>query len=135
MRGEAVSKRMGMNMLVREPSAFGGVLTGRPEDLGGDWITCRVPAVAGKQPVGGLAPETAPIRAQFFEQLRAEHDVAVLAALAFADMNDHPLAVDVAHLEMCRFCAACACGIERHQQDAVEGELCRVNQSGDLFLA
>jgi hypothetical protein len=40
-----------------------------------------MPSVAGKKPVGGLAPETAPIRAQFFEQLRAKHDVAVLASL------------------------------------------------------
>jgi hypothetical protein len=27
------------------------------------------------------------------------------------------------------------CGIERHQQDAVKGKLCRVNQTRNLFLA
>ena len=57
-----------------------------------------MPAVAGKQPLLRLAPESAPVGAQLFEQPRAEHDIAVLAALAFADMNHHPLAVDVADL-------------------------------------
>ena len=41
MRGEAVAQRVGMNMLVREPSAFGGVLAGRPDHLGGDRIAWR----------------------------------------------------------------------------------------------
>src|SRR5271165_2056941 len=36
---------------------------------------------------------------------------------------------------MRHFCAACACGIEGHEQNAVKGQLRRVNQSGDLFLA
>ena len=52
-----------------------------------------MPAVAGKQPLLRLAPETSPVGAQLFEQLGAEHDIAVLAALAFADMNHHPLAI------------------------------------------
>src|ERR1035441_483563 len=62
--GKAVAQSVRVDMLVRKAGSFGGVLTGRPEDLGGDGITCRVPAVAGKQPVGGLAPETAPIRSE-----------------------------------------------------------------------
>ena len=93
-----------------------------------------MPAVAGKQPLLRLAPETAPVGAQFFEQLRAEHDIAVLAALALADMNHHPLAVDVADLQVSRFCAACAGGIHRHQQDAMKGCIRRLNQSRDFFL-
>ena len=50
-------------------------------------------------------------------------------------MNDHPLTVDIADLQMRHFGATCACAIERHQQDAVKGELRRVDQTGDLFLA
>ena len=91
-----------MNVPVVEAGAFSSDLAGRPEDLGGDWITCRMPAVAGKEPLLRLAPETAPVSAQCFEQLRAEHDVAVLATLALPDMNHHPLAVDVADLQMGR---------------------------------
>ena len=50
-------------------------------------------------------------------------------------MNDHPLAVDVADLEVRHFCATCARGIKRHQQDAMKGKLCRVDQTCDFFLA
>jgi len=130
-----VAQSVRVDMLVGKAGSLGGVLAGRPEYLGCDRMTPRMPSVARKQPVGWLAPETAPIRAQFLEQLRAEHDVAVLAALAFADMNDHPLTVDIADLQMRCFCATCACGIERHEQNAVKWLLSRVNQSGDLFLA
>src|ERR1035441_10997060 len=52
-------------------------------------MTGGVPAVAGKEPLLRLAPEAAPIDAQLFEQLGAEHDIAVLAALSFPDMNHH----------------------------------------------
>jgi hypothetical protein len=50
--------------------------------------------------VPASAPEAAPLDAQFIEQLRAEHDIAVLAALALPDlslrrqralMEDHPV--------------------------------------------
>ena len=94
-----------------------------------------MPAVAGKQPLLRLAPEAAPVGAQFFEQLRAEHDIAVLAALALTDMNHHPLAVDVADLQVGCFCATCAGGIHRHQQDAMKGCIRGVNQTRDFFLA
>src|SRR5208282_4671381 len=72
---------------------------------------------------------------QLIKQLRAEHDIAVLASLAFPDMDDHPLAVDVADLQTGRFRAPRACGIKRHQQNAVERERCRVNQTRDLLRA
>ena len=52
--GEAMSKRMRMDMLVRKAGAFSGLLTGGPENLGGDRITCRMPSVAGEQPSVGL---------------------------------------------------------------------------------
>ena len=135
MRGKAVAQSVRMDMLVLKTGAFGGLLTGSPEDLGGDRMTRCMPAVAGKQPVGRLAPESAPVDAQRIEQLRAEHDIAVLASLAAPNMNDHALAVDIADLQVRHFCAACAGGIERHQQDAMKGELCRVDQTCDFFLA
>src|ERR1700691_5855530 len=91
---------MGMDMLVCETGTLGGVLTGSPKDFGGDRITCGMPSVAGKQPVGRLAPEPAPIDAQRIEWFWAEHDIAVLAPLAAPNMNSHPLAVDVADLQV-----------------------------------
>jgi hypothetical protein len=119
MSGKAVAQSMGMDVLVLKTGAFGGLLTGAPEDLGGDRMTRRMPSVAGKQPFGGLALQPAPVDAQGIQQLRAEHDVTVFASLASPDMNDHPLAFDVADLQACHFCATCARGIPRHQQDAM----------------
>src|ERR1035437_4498725 len=93
-----------------------------------------VPAVAGKQPLLRLTPESAPVSAQRIEQLRAEHYIAVLASLALPDVNHHPLAVDVADLQVGRFCAARTSGIKRHQKDAMKRGIRGVNQARDLFL-
>src|SRR5260370_39849385 len=133
MRGKAVAQSVGMDTLVLKTGTFGGLLTGVPENLGGDRMTRRMPSVAGEQPIGGLAFQPAPVDAQCLEQLGTEHDITVLASLASPDMNDHALAVDVADLQVRHFCATCARGIERHQQDAMEGKLCRVDQTRDFF--
>ena len=98
MGRETMAQCVGMNAPVIEAGALGSDLAGRPEDLGGDRVTCRVPAVAGEKPLLRLAPKPTPVDAQLFEQRRAEHDIAVLAALALSDMNYHPFAVDVADL-------------------------------------
>ena len=124
-----------MDVLVLKAGAFGGLLTGSPEDLGGDGITRRMRSIAGKQPVGGLAPQSTPVDAQCIEQFGTEHDIAVLASLAAPDMNDRPLAVDVADLQMRHFCATCARGIKGHQQNAMKGRLGCVNQTRDFVLA
>ena len=52
----------------------------------------------GNRPVHGFARGPAPVDAQCTEQLRAEHDIAVLAALTSSYMYDHSLAVDIADL-------------------------------------
>ena len=135
MRGKAVAQSVGMDALVLKAGAFGGLLTGVPENLGGDRMTRGMPSVAGEQPIGGLAFQPAPVDAQGIEQLGAEHDITVLASLASPDMNDHALAVDIADLQVRHFCATCARGIERHQQDAMKGKLGRVDQTRHFFLA
>ena len=91
-----MSQGMRVDVLVGEAGAFGGNLAGTPQHLGGDGITCGMPAVARKEPLLRLAPESAPVDAQFFEQLRAEHDIAIPASLALPDMNYHALAVYIA---------------------------------------
>src|SRR5713101_5329434 len=133
MGGKAVTQGMRMDALVFKPSALCSALAGCPKNLGRDRITRRVPSVAGKQPVGRLAPQPAPVDAQCLEQLRAEHDIAVLAALASPDVNDHALAVDITDLQVRDFFTACTRGIERHQQDAMKGKLRRVDQTCYFF--
>lgn len=61
MRCEAMPQRMRMDVLVLQASTFCGPLTGRPEHLGGYRTTRCVPSVAGKKPVGRLAPEPSPV--------------------------------------------------------------------------
>jgi hypothetical protein len=82
-----------------------------------------------------LLLEPAPVDTQRIEQSWAQHDVAILASLAAADMDDHALAVDVADLQVSDFSAPSAGGIQRHQQDAVEGPLRCIDETCDLLLA
>src|SRR5271163_280055 len=89
---ETMAQSVGMNAPVVEAGTFGGDVAGSPEDLGGHRMAGCVPAVAGKQPLLRLAPESSPVDAKFLEQLQAEHDIAVLAALALSAMDHHPLA-------------------------------------------
>src|ERR1035438_2528185 len=133
--GEAMSQSVRMDVPVIEAGSFGSNLAGSPQDLGGHRLAGCVPTVAGKEPLLRLAPESAPVSAQRIEQLWAEHYIAVLASLALPDVNHHPLAVDVADLQVGRFCAACAGGIERHQKDAMKGGVRGVDQARDLLLA
>src|SRR5271163_5050153 len=133
--GETMPQGVGMNAPVIEACALGGDLAGTPKNLGSDRVACRVPAIAGKQPLLRLAPESSPVDAKFLEQLQAKHDIAVPGTLAFPDMDNRALAVDVTDLQMSRFCAARAGGIHGHQQDAMEGCIRRLNQSRDFFLA
>jgi len=58
-----------------------------------------VPAgdIAGEEPRLGLL--RSPPVAQDLQQLRGEHDLAILVPLALLDANDHPLAIDRGGLE------------------------------------
>ena len=84
---------------------------------------CTERAVIGQDGSGpGNSQEAragaAPVRAQDRQQLRREHDVAVAPALALADVDGHPGAVDVADLEPDGLGDAQAGGVDRGQQRA-----------------
>ena len=61
------------------------------------------------------------MRAQFVEQDRAEHHVAILATLAALDVNDHALAVHVADFQASQLGVADSGGVESHEHGAIEG--------------
>src|ERR1700678_3163086 len=71
MCGKAMTQSVRMDAPLIKARTFSGDLAGSPGDLGGNGITCRVPAVAREQPLLRLAPETSPIDAKFLEQHRA----------------------------------------------------------------
>ena len=124
-----------MNLLMLQSGALRGLLAGMPQSFGRNRTTSGMRTVAGKQPVGRFAPEPTPVEAQGIEQLGAEHDIAILASLTSPDMDEHPLAVDIADLSVGHLRAACASGIKRHEQDAMKGDSCCIDQTSDLFWA
>src|ERR1700687_194862 len=132
---EAMAQGVRMDVLMLEAGAERGLLARSPQHLGGDRTARRMPPVAGKQPLGGLVPKPAPVAAQRFEQRRTQHHVPVLAPLAAADMNHHPLAVDVGYLQPRHFRPSYSRGIERHEQDALKRRLGGIDQTRDLLLA
>ena len=129
MGGEAMPQRVDRHLL-----AQAGRRAGR---TAGRMQTCRVDrpvlVAAGEQPV--LRPRQAPIAAQDAEQLRRQHDVAVLAALALLDPDDHPAAVDVGDLQADHLRHAQSGGIGRRQRGAALQAWNRFQEAHDLVGA
>ncbi|GAC1340118.1 MAG: hypothetical protein NVSMB26_28110 [Beijerinckiaceae bacterium] len=109
MRGEAVPQRMDRDPL-GEARRGTGRTAGRMQHL--DVERLRLVA-AGEQPM--LRTRQTPIGSQNGEQLRRQHDGAVLAALALLDPDDHPATVDIANLEAHRLGGAQSGGVGRGQ--------------------
>ena len=61
------------------------MLAGVARGFGIHGLIAAVPAIAGKQPDTGSFAQAPPVRAEFFEQNRTEHHVAILATLAALD--------------------------------------------------
>src|SRR6516225_326322 len=101
MGGKAVAQRVRMNGLV-DAGTLGGSLQGVPDHFVSHrllQVVVGAPA-AGEQPILslGLVLQRAPVLSQSFQEFGTEHDVAVFAPLAAADMNRHAGAVDVTDL-------------------------------------
>src|SRR5215469_12897274 len=134
MSGEAMAQGVGVDSTV-EACALRGSLGGVVHRSCVDRVIRRMPTVAGKEPVAGFLPQPTPVLAQFFEQLGAEHDIAVFAALSSEDMNHHALAVDIADLQVRYLSTTQASSVERHEQRAMEGSAGGIDESCDFFLA
>ena len=113
MGGEAVAQRMDSDRLAE--------LRSRPRGTAGGLQYARIerPAVilARKQPM--RRPCFPPIGAQHREELRRQHDVAVAAALALVDADQHAAAVDVGEFQAHHFRHAEPGGIGGHQRSAM----------------
>jgi hypothetical protein len=90
---------MGMKLLP-DTCALGGLATGVPDHLGADGTlgaVCQRPL--GNSHSAGLR-QPAVVLAQFFQQMRDQHDIPIVAPFAAANMNHHPLAVDITDLQI-----------------------------------
>ena len=94
MRREAVAERVHRDALVELGGSRGGV-TGAVELTRGDRLGGLL---AGEEPVA--RPLYEPPLSQEIEQVGREHDIAVLAALALLDPDQHAGAVDVCDFEV-----------------------------------
>src|SRR5215469_9044169 len=113
---------------------LGGLATSQPDDVGGDGdVGAFAGDGAGKQVGLGLPP--APVEAQAFQQFRTQGHIAVAAALALVNADDHALTVDVTDLETAKFGASHGGGIQGHEQGTVIEIACRVDQSGHFLRA
>jgi len=113
-----VAQRVGMNLLGEVRAARGGV-AGMPDGFGGDRLSGESALEAGEQPRGARLRAPTPVGAELSEESEAERYVAVLAALALADVDHHASAVDVLRLQAADLRAAHAGGVEGHEDGAV----------------
>src|ERR1700746_2267406 len=134
MSSEAMAQGMGMNGTV-ETRALRGSLAGVVKRFCVDRVGRSMPTVTGKEPVAGFSAQPKPVLAQFFEQLGAEHEIAVFAALSCADMNHHALAVDIVDFQVCYLSTPQTGSVERHEQSAMEGSASGIDEASDFFLA
>src|SRR4051794_7523640 len=113
MSSEAVAQRVDGDRLVelgcRTRDAAGGLQYA--------WIKRPAVILAGKQPM--RRPCFPPVCAQHDEELRRQHDVAVAAALALVDPDQHATTVDVGEFQAHHFRYAQPSGIGGHQRGAV----------------
>ena len=133
--GEAVPQRVRRDAL-GDPRGLGGGADDTAELAGGQRLD-RV--AAGKQPASRqqqAAPSPfAPPGAQQFEQLRRQHRMAVLAALAAFDAQQHALRIDVADLERDDFRDAQPGAVRGGERRLVLWPRCRLQQQRHLLDA
>jgi hypothetical protein len=132
MRGEAMPERMRAKLLLNA-GAGGRRPADVPYGLVGDGpLDVAIADLAGEQIDAGLLPS--PVVAQGFEQLRRQGHVTIAHPLTPLDMDDHALAVDIAHLQQSRLGAAHAGGIEQHQEHAMHAVRRRLDQPRHFVL-
>src|ERR1700733_15355197 len=106
--------------------------TGVPDHVGTDGnVSAHRFDGTWKQKSLGLHP--APVDAQSFQQLGAQWDIAVAAALTLFNANHHALTVHVAYLQTAQFGPAQGGGVQRRYEGAVIEIGRRMNEPGLLL--
>ena len=129
-----MAQDVGINLFL-DTRSLRSLLASIPRCFGIDGLITAMPAVAWKQPCTGFFRQAAPVLAQLFEQLGAEHHISIYASLATLNVNHHPLAVDVADFQVRQLGVSRFGGVERHQQNAMVGGERRIDESREFLLA
>ena len=117
VRCETMSQRM-RRYVLGDAGTLGGLVHSLPDDLLRNGHISP-PALHRTWEQIGLGLHPAPVLAQGLQQLRGQQHVAIAAALALTDMNDHALAVDVGDLEVAQLGPAQPGCIQHHQHGAM----------------
>src|SRR6201984_568183 len=115
--------------MLGDPRALRCLLATSPRTLGRDG-NFRSPVLhrAGKQIVLRLHP--APVDTKRLQKLFAQGNITVMSAFPLANVNHHPLAVDIGDLKTAQFRAADTRGVQGHEHRAVEEVTGRVDKLG-----
>jgi hypothetical protein len=92
-----------------------------------------LPPSVPEEPVFRLPP--APVDAKQLQQLGREHDLAWIFPLAFPDVDYHPLAIDIRHLQLLHFRATQAGRVHGGQQRSMLEVDGGIEQEPHLFGA
>jgi hypothetical protein len=82
---------------------------------------------------GRFPAQTAKVLAQRFEQIRAQHDIPILAAFAALHVNHVAATVYIRDLQPGEFGAPEACGMEGHEQSALKRRGRGFDETVDFF--
>src|SRR5271165_3768092 len=80
-----------------------------------------------------LGPLPSPVLTQSFEQLSCHWHITISGTFALANMDNHPFAVHVAHLEKGCLGAANARSIENHEDGAMHQVWSSLDHAADFF--
>jgi hypothetical protein len=115
-----------------DSGALRGFAADVPDRVIGDWLLYpAMPFRAGKQIV--LGPLPSPVLTQSFEQLRCHGHITISGAFALTNMDNHPFAVHVAHLEKGCLSAANARSVENHEDSAMHQVRSSLDHAADFF--
>src|ERR1700686_5155201 len=99
--------------MLGDPRAFRCLLASFPRNLGSDGnVRSPVLQCAGKQIVLWLHP--APVDTKRLQKLFAQGNITVMSAFPLANVNHHPLAVDISDLKTAEFRATNTRGVQGH---------------------
>src|SRR5271165_5764258 len=80
-----------------------------------------------------LGPLPSPVLTQSFEQLSCHWHITISGTFALANMDNHPFAVHVAHLETGCLGPANARSVENHEDGAMRQVRSRLDHAADFF--
>src|SRR5262250_2522119 len=133
MGGEAVTEQVRVHPLLNAGTAS-SVLTGVTRCFAVDGLIAGVPAIARKEQDTGFFGQTPPVGAEFLEQNGTQHHVTVFTPLAALDVDHHPPAIDVAHLQASQLLVANTGGVEGHENGSMKWCASRIDELGHFFL-